>query len=441
MISLKKVFAIKIYFWIINIFFIGLLTLIYFEIKNDFDKVSSDNDKIAIAFLNNDSSFLREYIVRNSLTADNYQFINNNGLIIFSFPNEIAPKNIIKYTDITISRYSQNIGIIRMGFSSKVFGKIFFKPIILGYMTIFIFTSLFFSILSLSKYKRSLLKVIDQLKKWSDHPVSNMTDLQDSMSRDPVASEIFNLLNKGMVAINKVHDLQADVKVHEAVNLISRQVAHDIRSPLSALNIITQQITNLNLDQKEIISASLKRINEISNDLLLKPNPLNIISTISNGINTFVNIDQLLLLLIKEKKTEYVKFKNVIIEYSSDSHTHNIYTTLNSKEFLRALSNLINNSIEALPNQKGIVTIKLSIFDQIINITIADNGIGISEENLAKIGQYGFTINKNVTESGHGLGLWHAKKYVESEEGKINISSELNVGTTIEISLPLKSKK
>ena len=73
------------------------------------------------------------------------------------------------------------------------------------------------------------------------------------------------------------------------------------------------------------------------------------------------------------------------------------------------------------------------------SISVEDNGRGIPPEILEKIGVKGITYGKEGTNSGSGLGVYHARKTVEEVHGEISIQSKLEVGTMITLTLPRKS--
>jgi hypothetical protein len=101
-------------------------------------------------------------------------------------------------------------------------------------------------------------------------------------------------------------------------------------------------------------------------------------------------------------------------------------------ELKRALSNIINNSVEAIADQ-GRVTIEVMQTTESVLIAVRDTGHGIPEEILATIlGEKHGT----VTEKGHGLGLQQARQAAESVGGSIRISSQPGAGTEVIIELP-----
>ena len=96
------------------------------------------------------------------------------------------------------------------------------------------------------------------------------------------------------------------------------------------------------------------------------------------------------------------------------------------------LSNLINNAVEALDDD-GKVRLRILPSGNRLNIIIEDNGRGIPEDLLSKLGQRGNTFGKV---GGSGLGLHHAIKVAESFSGKVAIESEIGKGTLVIIDLP-----
>lgn len=249
---------------------------------------------------------------------------------------------------------------------------------------------------------------------------------------------------------------------------LATQLVHDIRSPISALNLVASTIKNLSNEQKNLIQNSILRINEISNTMLrdhkvlsisddLSVNSTNPSKEISSKISPqvmpidfnvnnnekidsyldqiIVPVDELIDLIVKEKlvqlkNQEFIKL-NVEIDKSKK-----FYTKLNPVEFKRALSNLLNNSVEAI-DKHGEVTIALRDYDNDLTILIKDNGKGIPDEVLKNIGKRGFSYGKVESDnSGSGLGVYQAKKAIESSNGKILFQSRQGVGTLITITLP-----
>ncbi len=197
------------------------------------------------------------------------------------------------------------------------------------------------------------------------------------------------------------------------------KTAHDIRSPLQALNIVSKSLEGLIKDkQLNVLNSASSRINDIANDLLQEFR----VQRMSGQILLTKEIES----LIEEKKVAYTQ-----IEFVGQVEGNILYSNNKSKEIVRIVSNLINNSIEARANT---ITIILKKSDTKIYILIKDDGVGISSDNLTKIFQQGVTFGK---EKGTGIGLFQAKKTIESYGGSIRIVSEQNKFTEIDITLPL----
>lgn len=96
--------------------------------------------------------------------------------------------------------------------------------------------------------------------------------------------------------------------------------------------------------------------------------------------------------------------------------------------------NLIKNAVEAIPfDKKGKIMFSIKTTPKALVISIADNGIGMSKQQLNKIGEPFFTTKKNGT----GLGVKFSNEIIDAHGGTIKYKSNLNIGTTVTISLPL----
>jgi signal transduction histidine kinase len=98
----------------------------------------------------------------------------------------------------------------------------------------------------------------------------------------------------------------------------------------------------------------------------------------------------------------------------------------------RALTNLVNNAIQAMPDG-GKLEVAGYTHDGFVSLTVADTGIGISEEVKSKL----FTPMYTTKAKGQGLGLAVVKRLVEAQGGNIYFESEIGKGTKFIIKLPL----
>ena len=213
---------------------------------------------------------------------------------------------------------------------------------------------------------------------------------------------------------------------------LTAQVAHDIRSPLAAINTVLSDLTSIAETKRVLIRNASKRINDIANNLLVHSKN-NLLDSL-NSLATERDYPELILVvldnLVAEKRYEYCKNKVTINFLVSDCSYH-CFSNINIASFKRVLSNLINNSIEAA-EAKSVIDISLISNATHLRITIEDNGRGIPPDVLPKVTDHGFSFNK---ENGAGYGLSYAKQYLEKINGSIQIQSTEKIGTQITIDL------
>jgi two-component system CitB family sensor kinase len=109
---------------------------------------------------------------------------------------------------------------------------------------------------------------------------------------------------------------------------------------------------------------------------------------------------------------------------------------LNASEFMRVISNLLDNAVQAVDLSKGRISVLVIKKGDFIRIDIEDNGCGISQGNLGFIFKEGVSIGKR---KGRGYGLSYVKKTVNSMRGKLEIKSTIGKGTMVLIDLPISS--
>lgn len=261
---------------------------------------------------------------------------------------------------------------------------------------------------------------------------------------DQVIGDILNIIQNLSSTKFELERVNLQKEQQQALGMLAKQVAHDIRSPLSALSMVSGALKDIPEDKRLLIRNAVQRINDIANDLLAKSR-----STVIGGesisskeqFRSFQGESEILLLpalvdsLVSEKRSQFRDHINVRIE-ADFKDSFGAFVAAESKELMRLLSNLINNSVEAFKDQTGDVIVSVRSYQEIVQIGICDSGCGIPSDVLQKLGEAGVSYGKEGVESGSGLGVYHAKKYIEGIGGNFNISSQVGVGTIIDIKLP-----
>ena len=216
-------------------------------------------------------------------------------------------------------------------------------------------------------------------------------------------------------------------------------IAHDLRSPFNGLLCFSELLIN---NTKDLEKAEAESYIEIINSLA--KNTLNLLDNLLNwakaqtGQLIFQPEKTTLSAIVREILRIYnpiAKIKNISLDYNQEVDIEAFADVNMLKTILR---NLISNAIK-FTNANGEISIYASQNQNNIEITVSDNGIGMSEEAQNNL----FKFDKNAifhgtgNEKGSGLGLILCKEFVEKHGGKIWIESEPGKGSTFKFSLPL----
>jgi len=220
---------------------------------------------------------------------------------------------------------------------------------------------------------------------------------------------------------------QNQIQKLELVGNLAASSAHEIRNPLTGIKGLIQLLSEKHKDQEDqfyfsIIQKEITRINEIVSEFLIlgkptaqKREPINlnaIISDVEPLIQSEANLHN--------------------VNYTKKTYKGDLYFLGTADQMKQVLLNITRNALEAM-EYGGVLELTITKNKKSILLTLTDNGIGISDEQLKKI----FLPFNTSKDTGTGLGLVVCKRIIESFNGEIHITSKSNKGTKVEIILPL----
>lgn len=231
-----------------------------------------------------------------------------------------------------------------------------------------------------------------------------------------------------------IHDITNLKKAEKAMlrtekrNVADRLVhvlAHEVRNPLNNINLSLEQLSPefLESDNKifiDIIQRNSKRIESLVTELLNSSRPAQI------------KLEKISLQYIVEESIAIAKDRLTLKKIALHKHfPGDDYNIMADEEKLKiAILNIIINAIEAMTEGIGELTIEIKKEEEKLQLTIKDNGCGISDENLQRLFEPYFTAKRN----GMGLGLATTLNILQSHKAEVEVQSKLNEGTSFILS-------
>jgi signal transduction histidine kinase len=216
---------------------------------------------------------------------------------------------------------------------------------------------------------------------------------------------------------------------------MARQVAHDVKNPLTPIQLSAEHALRVNADRGRPLSPVL---DECVSAILSQ---VKLLRQISAEFSSFASsptahpaptdVMQLIEEVVEPYRTGLAG--RITIEVRGETALPSVQIDRNL--FSRALTNVIENALHAMPGRGRLSLIAAStpLPDASVVLTIADTGVGMDQEALARIFEPYFSTRA----SGTGLGLTIAKRNVELNGGTIAVESERGSGTTVTITLPV----
>lgn len=234
----------------------------------------------------------------------------------------------------------------------------------------------------------------------------------------------FASISRDMRSRNKMEELLRRSEKLTTVGQLAAGVAHEIRNPLTTLRgflQLQQESKKLALSHVALMLSELDRINLIVGEFLIlaKPQATRFVTKDLRDV-----LQDVIALMNSEALLHNIEFRVSLTE-------EGCLISCEENQLKQVFINLIKNAIEAMPSG-GRIHIHITHKREHITIAITDEGMGIPEEMISKIGDPFFTGK----ETGTGLGIMVTQRIINSHRGTMEIKSQVNVGTTINLMLP-----
>ena len=242
-------------------------------------------------------------------------------------------------------------------------------------------------------------------------------------------------INSLIVSYNKMVDDLADsaeklakTERQQAWQEMARQVAHEIKNPLTPMRLTIQSF------QKQYDPNDPENKQKLKDFSSLLIQQIDTMSEVAEAFSDFASLPK-----PKMKKADLVEVTKMAVSIFDKKHIifssnkSQIFHKLDKTQWIRIITNIVQNALQSVPKERNpIIGVQLSSETDKTILSITDNGDGIPHEIKDKIFEPKFTTKT----SGMGLGLGIVKKIIESHKGSIEYISKNRKGTTFTITLP-----
>jgi two-component system sensor histidine kinase VicK len=351
------------------------------KLKNTLDEISSEKSKLD-AIINQ--------------MADGLIAVNNEGFVIHVNPT-----------------FMKMLGLKEEDINGSVYDKIF------------------------GKYNENLT-----LKNIKNKNISQGSEIIKLENGDILRANFVYLKNENNQVKGLILVLQ-DITEHEKLDNMRKEfvanVSHELKTPITTVKSYTETLLDGAMEDKEICSSFLNVINTESDRMARLVSDLLQLSRLDYKKTSFnfsrFDIDNLIKDVVNKLEISF-KEKNHILKLGLNDE--NIIINGDKDKIEQVLQNILTNAIKYTP-QNGIISVDVKKQKKYVLISISDNGVGIPKEDIPRIFERFYRVDKARSRDmgGTGLGLSIAKHIVEEHGGDILVQSEVEKGTTFKIKLPV----
>lgn len=298
------------------------------------------------------------------------------------------------------------------------------------YVVMLVFTFIFAYIIS--SYVTKPIQIITEKLKLTQLNKKNETLPIDRNTSTEIKGLITSY-NSMVYELEQSATMLAKSERENAWREMAKQVAHEIKNPLTPMRLTVQSFERRFNPEDPNINQKLK---DYSNTLIQQ---IDTMSAVASAFSNFASLP------VQQNETLNVVYVvQLALEIFNEDYIHfsstekQIITSMDRTQLIRIITNLVKNATQAISvdRQEKFVKVTVSRNQGFAQIEVQDNGKGISIENKSRIFEPKFTT-KAV---GMGLGLGIIKNIIEGYNGSITFESEVGVGTTFTVKLPLTNE-
>ena len=377
-----------------------------FKLDKDKPKINPSTLKIIQSSL--DKRYIEFSNIDDRTFRSSYSYLKDNKfkpLAILNLPYE----EDAEFYDNEVQNF-----LIRFG---QVYTFMFFIAIVLSYF--------------LSSYITKSLKII------SDKIQETQLDQRNEKIVIEDGSKEINLLvrsyNNMVDKLEESATILAQSEREQAWREMAKQVAHEIKNPLTPMRLTVQSFQRKFDANDPDIS---KKLNDYTQTILQQIDTMSSVASAFSNFATMPAQQNETLNVVRIVKMALEIFNEDFIQFSALEDE--IIAKLDRTQLIRVITNLVKNAIQSIPEEQEHKLVFVTVFreDNQVKIAVKDNGKGISEENAARIFEPKFTTKS----SGMGLGLAIIKNIIENYHGTITFETELNIGTEFLVSFPINKQ-
>ncbi len=373
--------------------------------KFNYDSISAQIESEIIRKLS--ATIDKRYVEQNAAVGDKYQdsyrYITDNKF------KPIGILNVPYYEDNTFNDMELREFLMRLG---GVYLVMLGFAVALAYL--------------ISKYiTRSLQTISEKMNQ------TRLTQNNEKIFLENPSLEIRNLIESYNSMIDQLEASAAKLARSEreqAWREMAKQVAHEIKNPLTPMRLSIQSFERkFDPDDPEVNN----KMAEFSKTIIQQ---IDTLSSIASAFSSFAEMpaqQNETLNVVQTVKLALDIFNEKYIHFIADEES--IIAKLDRTQLVRIVTNLVKNAIQAVPDvESPRILVSVASEGDYVKISVADNGIGISDDFKDKIFEPKFTTKS----SGMGLGLGMVRNIVETYEGTIHFTSQEGKGTVFTVKFP-----